>query len=461
MGQYGDYLVAALIAAAASYLLTFPVRRIAVATGAVDEPGALRIHDRPLPVIGGAAMCVGFAVTIVICGQLPELRPIFRGSYEPAGVVLAGLVVYLVGLVDDVREISAPAKVAGQVLAAMVLVVLGVTMYYFKLPFDSHLITLSSSALPLVTAAWVVGMTNAVNLIDGLDGLAAGIIAIGSGSLCIYGIWLVHLGDLPSDNLGPLVAATTCGVAIGFLPHNFHPAKIIMGDGGALFLGLQMAAATMLIGGRAANADAARGLDVSGLTFFRFAPLFIPFVILGVPIIDMTFAILRRTARRASFAERDLGHLHHRLIRLGHGHRRAVLILWAWTAVLSAFVLLPALDTSANAFVPIGVGVLGVALYTLFLPAGRSPDALGRRAHRSAVRAGSPLSEASGTHAVPVVVSGAIGLAVAGEPDRSFEPRRRRWRGTKRLRAVGGIPSSQVTPVEAASTGEVDGELRG
>lgn len=460
MGQFGDYLAAFFIAGFASYLLTFPVRRIAVATGSVDEPGELRIHDRPLPVIGGAAMCVAFAIAIIVSGQLPALRQIFRGSDEPAGVILAGFVVYGVGLIDDVREISAPAKVAGQVLSAMVLVISGVTMYYFKLPFDPHLITLSDSALPLVTAAWVVGMTNAVNLIDGLDGLAAGIVAIASASLCIYGIWLVHLGDLPGDNLGPLVAATTCGVAIGFLPHNFHPAKIIMGDGGALFLGLQLAAATMLIGGRAANPDAGHGLDVSGLTFFRFAPLFIPFVILGVPIVDMVFAIIRRTARRASFAERDLGHLHHRLIRLGHGHRRAVLILWAWTAVLSAFVLLPALDTNANAFVPIGVGVLGVALYTLFLPAGRSPEALARR-HHHPVNQGAPDADGPATPAVPVIVSGSIGLAVAGEPDLSFEPRREKRRYRLRRGSGDPRPPPLVTPSELPGTGEVDREMEG
>ena len=181
------------------------------------------------------------------------------------------------------------------------------------------------------------------------------------------------------------MAALTCGVAIGFLPHNFHPARVFMGDGGALFLGLQLAAATMLIGGRAASPDAGQPSDVSGLTFFRFAPLFIPFVILGVPFLDMTFAVIRRTARRASFAERDLGHLHHRLIRLGHGHRRAVLILWGWTAVLSAFVLLPVLDSSANAFVPIGVGVFLIALYTLFRPAGSSPDAIAKHRHHPLV----------------------------------------------------------------------------
>jgi UDP-GlcNAc:undecaprenyl-phosphate GlcNAc-1-phosphate transferase len=459
VGHYGDYLAAFLIATAASWLCTFPVRRIALRVGAVDEPGELRIHDRPLPVIGGAAMCVAFIATLLICGQLPALRQIFTDTYEPAGVVLAGVVVYLVGLIDDVREISAPAKVAGQVLAAMVLVVLGVTMYYFKLPFLPHLITLSSSALPLVTAAWVVGMTNAVNLIDGLDGLAAGIVAIASGSLAIYGIWLIHLGDLPTNSLGPLVAAVTCGVAVGFLPHNFHPARIIMGDGGALFLGLQMAAATMLIGGRAATSDASGGLDVSGLTFFRFAPLFIPFVILGVPIFDVTFAIVRRTARRSSFAERDLGHLHHRLIRLGHGHRRAVLILWAWTAVLSAFVLLPVLDSSANAFVPIGVGVLAVALYTLFRPGGSSAAAAAHR-HHHPVEGPEPEEIDLVPSTVPVVVSGAIGHAVAGEPDRTFEPRPTTFPHASRRRArFGRITRS--TPSEEIRIGDRNEELEG
>src|SRR6202041_2932878 len=138
-------------------------------------------------------------------------------------------------------------------------------------------------------------------------------------------------------------------------------------------------AATMVIGGRIATPAGAT--DVTGLTFFRFAPLFIPFFILGVPILDTAFAIVRRTFRRASFAERDLGHLHHRLIRLGHGHRRAVLILWAWTALLSAFVLLPLLDSGANAFVPVGVGVLGVGLYTLFRPAGAAPEGPGEQGH--------------------------------------------------------------------------------
>jgi UDP-GlcNAc:undecaprenyl-phosphate GlcNAc-1-phosphate transferase len=367
VGAYGAYVLVFAIAAVLTFGLTFPVRMIALRFGAVDQPGEDRVHSRATPTIGGSAMFIAFAVTMGIASRIGPLQQIFHGSSEPLGVVLAGLVIYLVGLVDDVRDISAPAKVAGQVLAAMVLVFLGVTMYYFKVPFYAPIISLTPTALPLITALWVVGMANAVNLIDGLDGLAAGIVAIASGSLCIYGLRLVHLGDLGTDNLGPLIAAIACGVCIGFLPHNFHPARVFMGDGGALFLGLALAAATMVTGGRTEN-SASTGVDVSGLTFFRFAPLFIPFFILGVPILDTAFAIVRRTVKRSGVAERDLGHLHHRLVRLGHGHRRAVLILWAWTAVLSAFVLLPTFDTQANAFVPVGVGVLVVALYTLFRP---------------------------------------------------------------------------------------------
>ncbi|MFZ0059497.1 MAG: MraY family glycosyltransferase, partial [Acidimicrobiales bacterium] len=363
MGLYGEYALVFVVAAVATYLLAFPVRRVAIRIGAVDHPDDLRLHAAPVPTIGGAAMFLGFAIAMVLASQLGALGQVFQGSSEPIGVALAALVIYLVGLVDDIRNISPPAKVAGQVLAAMVLVFLGVTMYYFKIPFVPTIFVLSPSILPLVTALWVVGMANAVNLIDGLDGLAAGIIAIAAGTLCIYGLRLEVLGNLSTDNLGPLLAAITCGACIGFLPHNFHPARVFMGDGGALLLGLLMAAATMVIGGRT-TANGTTATDVTGLTFFRFAPLFIPVFILGVPILDMAFAIVRRTVRGTSFAERDLGHLHHRLVRLGHGHRRAVLILWAWTAVLSIFVLLLTFGLRFNAFVPFVAMFLVAALYT-------------------------------------------------------------------------------------------------
>jgi UDP-GlcNAc:undecaprenyl-phosphate/decaprenyl-phosphate GlcNAc-1-phosphate transferase len=435
LSPYLPYLALFALAAVATWLACFPVSWAAVRLGIVDHPGEHRMHAHPTPIAGGAAMLVGFLVALAAASQVSSLSSLFRGSSEAAGVALGGLIIYLVGLLDDVRDISAPAKVAGQVLAAMALVGLGVTMYYFKFPFYPTIFNLSPTELPLVTALWVVVMANAVNLIDGLDGLAAGIVVIAAGSLCVYGLRLEHLGDLSPDNLGPLVAALACGACVGFLPHNFHPARLFMGDGGALLLGLLMAAATMVIGGRT-ETGSANGIDVSGLTFFRFAPLFLPFFILGVPILDTAFAIVRRTARRSSFAERDLGHLHHRLVRLGHGHRRSVLILWSWTAVLSAFVLLPVFDSQANAFVTIGVAVLCIALYTLFHPGlpSRAERQAARRAAAEGAGEGLPAPAVAVPQGAPVgpqvpitvSMSGAAGVAVAGEPDLTGAPRRRR-----------------------------------
>jgi UDP-GlcNAc:undecaprenyl-phosphate GlcNAc-1-phosphate transferase len=204
-------------------------------------------------------------------------------------------------------------------------------------------------------------MANAINFIDGLDGLAAGITAIAAGSFFVYGARLDHVGVLAPGNVGPLLAIITAAVCLGFLPWNFHPAKIIMGDCGALLLGLLMAASTIAVGG---STDTA----FSGQSFFFFAPLFIPLVILGVPIIDTAFAIVRRATHRAGLATADKEHLHHRLMRLGHGQRRSVLILWTWTALLSGLVLYPTLTGRGDAVVPIGIAALALLLFTVFHP---------------------------------------------------------------------------------------------
>lgn len=353
------YVVIAAGAALCTFALMFPVRKIACRVGFVAEPDQRRIHGRVTPYGGGVAMFGALLLAMLVASRLSWFHSLFAGSSEPLGVALAAFVIFAVGMIDDIRDMSAPAKMAGQVLAAMVLVFAGVTMFQFKIPFAGFWV-LSPAYLPLLTALWVIVITNAVNLIDGLDGLAAGIVAIASGALAVYGLHQVDSGLLPTDNLGPLVAAITCGVCIGFLPHNFHPAKVFMGDAGALLLGLLMAASTMVIGGRTT--------DVSGQTYFFFAPLFIPVFILGVPIADMAFAFVRRTARRQGFHTPDKDHIHHRLLRLGHGQRRTVVILWAWTAVLSGFVLYPLYKPSGNAVIPFGIVVLGLLLYTLFHP---------------------------------------------------------------------------------------------
>jgi UDP-GlcNAc:undecaprenyl-phosphate GlcNAc-1-phosphate transferase len=354
------YAIVFAVAAGVTYGMTPLVRKVAVRVGAVVYPDERRVHTAPLPTIGGTAMFIAFLVAMGVAAVLPGFRSVFQGSTEPFGVIVAAAIIFGVGLLDDLREVSAPAKVAGQVLAACALGLAGVTMFYFRVPF-ADFIVLSPDLGFLVTVLWVVGMANAVNLIDGLDGLAAGVVAIAAGAFFLYANRLSGAGLLAPDNIGPLIAAIACGVCIGFLPHNFHPSKIIMGDAGAMLLGLLMASTTLVVGGRTAD-------QFSGQTYFFFAPLFIPFFILGVPMLDTAFAIVRRAMRRASLSQADKEHLHHRLMRLGHGQRRSVIILWAWTAVLSGVVLFPTYTNKGNAIVPAAVAGLGVALYTLFHP---------------------------------------------------------------------------------------------
>jgi len=359
MDNIAVYALVMLVAGIVTLAANVPARAISLRVGYTAQPDDRKVHQKVTPYGGGAAMLVGFCVALLVAVVVPSLRSVITSSHEMFGVLLATGVIFIVGVVDDFREMSAPAKVAGQVLAASILYFSGCTMYQLKLPFAGFVV-LGPSILPIVTAIWVFALSNAVNLIDGLDGLAGGIVAIASGTLCVYGLRLEDLGLLPVTNVGPLIAALTCGICLGFLRDNFYPAKLFMGDAGALMLGLLMSASTMVIGGRTPPA--------SGVTFFFFAPLFIPVFILGVPLIDAVWAFVRRTASGQGFHTPDKNHIHHRLMRLGHGHRRTVVILWLWTALLCGFVLFPIFVTQVNVFIPFGVAVLLIGLLTWFNP---------------------------------------------------------------------------------------------
>jgi len=363
----GGYAVILAVAAVSTWLLTFVVRLVAPRIGAISIPGPRSVHDRPTPSLGGAAMFVGFLVAIAVASQIPQFGEMFDNSSEPLGLILAAGVMFGVGALDDLREVSPPAKVAGQVLSGSILSLFGVTMLFFRVPFAStEYVVLSPDLAPLVTVLTVVVMANAINLIDGLDGLAAGIVVIGGSAFFLYSDRLFKAGLLEGSNIAPLIAVIAVGVCLGFLPHNINPAKIIMGDAGAMFLGLLMATTTITVGGRTAD-------QFSGQTYFFFAPLVIPILILGVPLLDTAFSFVRRVYRRTSFATADKDHLHHRLMRLGHGPRRSVVILWLWTALLSGLVLLPTYTSAQwNRLVPVGVAALALLLYVYFHPGVRS-----------------------------------------------------------------------------------------
>jgi UDP-GlcNAc:undecaprenyl-phosphate GlcNAc-1-phosphate transferase len=354
------YLVVLAVVAITTFATLFAVRRLAVRVGAVVRPDDRRVHTRPTPTLGGVAMLIGVLVGMAVAWGMGSFDAIFNGSTEPLGLVLAAIVIAVVGIIDDLRDVSAPAKMAGIVLAASVLVISGISILVFRVPF-AGVFVLSTDWSYLLSVLWVVGMANAINLIDGLDGLAAGIVAIAAGTFFLYAHELGGEGLLAVGNIGPLIAIVVLGACIGFLPHNFHPAKIFMGDGGALLLGLLMAASTMVVGGRTDR-------SFSGSSFFFFAPIFIPLVILGVPIVDTLFAIIRRARSRTGISTADKGHLHHRLMRLGHGHRRSVLILWTWTALLSGFVLYPIYSGSGDGLVPFGIAAILLSLFTILHP---------------------------------------------------------------------------------------------
>ncbi|MEY4372854.1 MAG: UDP-N-acetylglucosamine--undecaprenyl-phosphate N-acetylglucosamine-phosphate transferase [Actinomycetota bacterium] len=357
------YVAVGVVAAVVTFVLTPLVAKFAHRVGWVVAPDARRVHTRTTPDVGGIAMFFGFLAAMAAAWGMDSFRPIFAGNSEALGVLIGCGLVFAVGLIDDVHELSAPAKVTGIVIGGVVLTVFGVTMFYFRVPF-MDVFVLGQNWVPLMTVLWLLGLTNAINLIDGLDGLAAGIVAIAAMAFFVYSRRLDQLNLLGPQNLGPLLAVIAAGVCIGFLPHNFNPAKIFMGDGGALFLGALMAVSTSVVGGRAdPNTQRFRGQ-----TYFFFAPLVIPIVILGVPILDMLFAIIRRATRRQGLAVADKGHLHHRLMNLGHGQRRAVLILWAWTALLSGFVLYPAFTRTGSVYAPAGLAALALVLYTVLHP---------------------------------------------------------------------------------------------
>ena len=365
MASYGIILAVAAIVT----LVTTPiVQYFAERWGHVAQPDERMAHDEPIATLGGVAMVFGLLAALLTAWQMSEFDAVFASGTELLGVAFAAVWIFGVGVYDDLRDISAPAKIAGMVVAASILSFAGVSLLFFRVPFF-ELVTLSSDWSALLTVIWVVGMANAVNLIDGLDGLAAGIVAIASATFFLYALRLGDAEIIFTGNPGALIAIITLGLVVGFLPHNVHPAKIFMGDGGALLLGLLMAASTMSVGGRTSA-------GFYGQSYFFFAPIFIPLVILAVPFVDVLFAIIRRTVSGQGVASADLGHLHHRLVRLGHGHRRSVVIMWLWTALLSGFVLYPTYTGEGDAIVPLGIGALGLLLFTVFHPSGRTRKAV-------------------------------------------------------------------------------------
>ncbi len=325
-----EYLLVLLVAAATTYLLAGACRTIAVRTGAMATVRSRDVHTEPIPYFGGVAMLGGLGVAFWLALQLPFLGRHASVAHDASAVLWAGLVICVIGVLDDKYDMPALVKLGGQVLAAGVAVLGGVRIYWIPLP-DS-IVGVDEPTSIIITVFFIALCVNAINFVDGLDGLAAGVVAIGSGAFFAYSYVLAYEQELVRATTASLITVATCGICIGFLGHNFHPAKMFMGDSGAMLLGLLMAMSAISFTGQLDPSVLAGGPgDILPATL----PIILPFAALALPFLDLVLAYIRRTRNGQYWFVADKQHLHHRLVARGHTHRGAVLLMYAWTAVIS------------------------------------------------------------------------------------------------------------------------------
>ncbi|MFI9151818.1 MraY family glycosyltransferase [Streptomyces sp. NPDC053367] len=366
-----EYLLTLCITAAVTYLLTGPVRKFAIVAGAMPEIRARDVHREPTPRLGGIAMFFGLCAGLLVAAHLANLSAVFETSNEPRALLSGAALIWLIGVLDDKFEIDALIKLGGQMIAAGVMVMQGLTILWLPIPGFGN-VALTQWQGTLLTVALVVITINAVNFVDGLDGLAAGMVCIASAAFFLYAyrVWVSY--GIEAAAPATLFAAILMGMCLGFLPHNMHPARIFMGDSGSMLIGLVLAAGAISITGQvdpdALKLFAGSEKEAVHQTVPVYIPLLLPLTIIAIPAADLILAIVRRTWRGQSPFAADRGHLHHRLLEIGHSHSRAVLIMYFWSALI-AFGALAYSVNSASMWIVLGVvGLSAIGLVLLLLP---------------------------------------------------------------------------------------------
>ncbi|MGE5373154.1 MAG: glycosyltransferase family 4 protein [Solirubrobacterales bacterium] len=319
--------------------------RVAAWVGAVDKPNARKMHVKPMPRLGGLGIFVAFMAVVLVAPFVPLKQPLI-------GILIGGGLIFALGVLDDVFRLNAWTKLAAQIVAALVTVHFGVKVQFLSVPFDG-MVDLGMMSIPL-TVLWIIGVTNAVNLIDGLDGLAGGVSGIAALTVGVVAL-------LAGQHAVAFVAFCLVGAVAGFLPYNYHPAKTFMGDSGALFLGFTLSC-----------------LSIAGLAkSAALISLFVPVVILAIPIFDTLFAIVRRVNNRQPIFKPDKEHLHHQLIAMGFSHKRTVLIIYGFNAMLGIVAVWLTYLTSPQAMLLLGLLAIVIIIGARWLgvAAGREPDA--------------------------------------------------------------------------------------
>jgi UDP-GlcNAc:undecaprenyl-phosphate GlcNAc-1-phosphate transferase len=361
------YLLVLLVAASVTYLTTPVARWLALRTGAITAVRDRDVHAIPTPRLGGVAILAGLVVSVVMGSQIPFLRGIFEGSSAAWAILGGAAAVCLLGVADDIWDLDWPTKLAGQMLAAGLMAWQGVQLV--TLPVGG--LTVAPRAFLVITVLTVVVAMNAVNFVDGLDGLAAGMIAIGGLAFFAYTYRLSQFAN-PGDysNLASLIVVALVGACLGFLPHNFSPARIFMGDSGSMVIGLTIAAAAIVVTGQIDAEAVSQRQSVPA-----YLPIILPFAVLLLPLLDMGLAVVRRIGAGRSPFHPDRMHLHHRLLALGHSHRRAVVIMYVWTAVVAFGAAALVIFSTTSVLLVLGVGIIVAAVVTLGPLRGRSRSA--------------------------------------------------------------------------------------
>lgn len=342
-----------LVAATITYLATGIVRSVMVRSGKVAEIRQRDVHTQPTPRLGGVAMFSGFLAAVFLANQLPALtRGFMPITPEMNAVVWAAFAIVLVGILDDLYDLDAVTKLIGQILAAIIMSVLGLSWTLLYLPVgDGTTVVLDQIQATIVTTIFTVALMNAINFVDGLDGLAAGLGMIAGGAILIFSLTVLHdQGGAVSAYPPAIMAAGLVGMCLGFLPHNFEPSRIFMGDSGSLLIGLLLAASATSASGKI-NMSLYGTADIVALM----SPIIVVAAAVFVPVLDLVLAVVRRLANGQSPFAADKLHLHHRLLSLGHTHRRTVLVLYMWVSVV-------ALGAVSFSVVPARVAVAGTLI---------------------------------------------------------------------------------------------------
>lgn len=372
MGQpVREYLLTLCVTAAVTYLLTGPVRKFAIAAGAMPEIRARDVHREPTPRLGGIAMFGGLCAGLLVASHLTNLKSVFENSNEPRALLSGAALIWILGVLDDKWGVDALVKLGGQMIAAGVMVLQGLTILWIPIP-GVGTVSLTPMQGTLLTVALVVITINAVNFVDGLDGLASGMVCIAAAAFFMYAYRMWFGYGIEAAAPTTLFSVVLMGMCLGFLPHNMHPARIFMGDSGSMLIGLVMAAGAVSVTGQVdpdlLNVKAGGLREATHAMVPVYIPLLLPLTVIAVPVADLVLAIVRRTWQGQSPFAADRGHLHHRLLEIGHSHSRAVLIMYFWSALI-AFGAVAYSVNNASMWIVLGIVLLSaVGLVLLLLP---------------------------------------------------------------------------------------------